>query len=95
MATLLQALLYQGLAPRWLRLILSPVGKQNEHALFYVCWLDNSLRKICIGQEVLAQMMSKSELISLIQFVNNVPKARLLICQWRGSFADPRDRRQS
>ena len=47
-----------------LRLVLSAVGTQNEYTLFYekdtdvercfvVCWLDNTLRKICIRQEAL------------------------------------------
>ena len=88
---LFQALLCRGLAPRVLRLVLSAVGKQNENALFYekdrddercfvVCWLDHSLRKICIGQQVLDQVMPKSELVPLAQFVNSVPNACVPLC---------------
>ena len=87
-AILLQALLCQGLAPRVLRLVLSAVGSRNEYALFYekdadvercfvVRRLDDSLRKICVGQELLNQTMPMSELVSLAQFVNNFPNAGL------------------
>ena len=88
---LFQSLLCRGLAPRVLRLVLSAVGTRNEYALFYekdadvercfvVCWLDNALRKICIGQEVLDQPMPKSELVPLAQFVHSVQNARLPFC---------------
>ena len=88
---LFQSLLCRGLAPRVLRLVLSAVGTRNEYALFYekdadvercfvVCWLDNALRKICIGQEVLDQPMPKSELVLLAQFVHSVQNARLPFC---------------
>ena len=88
---LFQSLLCRGLAPRVLRLVLSAVGTRNEYALFYekdadvercfvVCWLDNALQKICIGQEVLDQPMPKSELVPLAQFVHSVQNARLPFC---------------
>ena len=86
-----QALLCRGLAPRVLRLVLSAVGTQHVYTLFYekdtdvercfvVCWLDNTLRKTCIGQEALHQPMPKSELVPLAQFVKSVPNARLPFC---------------
>ena len=74
-----------------LRLVLSAVGTRNEYVLFYekdtdvercfvVCWLDNTLKKTCIGQEAFDQTMPKSELVPLARFVNSVPKARLPLC---------------
>ena len=90
-ACLFQAILCHALAPRVLRLVLSAVGSSKKFGLSYergtdvercfvLCWLNNSQKRICIGQESLNQRMPRSELIPLAHFVYSLPNARLPLC---------------
>ena len=45
-----------------------------------MCWLNISLKRICIGEEPSDQPMPNSELVPVVQFVHSLPNARLPLC---------------
>ena len=88
--------LSQGLAPRVLRLMLKGIATFRGYAVqfekdataercFVLYWEDDYLEEVCVGCEVLNQVMPKAELVPLAQVVNSLESRQLPLAILEGS----------